>query len=409
MIKKILILLLSLMILTPDVSAASKSVKSLKEQKSKVDKNVANTNKKLKAAQIEAKKSLSALNEISAEIKSQRKVISSLNNEITRLKKEENKLTRKIEQAEQELKIKKGDYAKSMQSLYRKNSGYDIFVFLFSASSFTQTLRRARYLKEFSTWRKNQAIEIMRQQEELEKKREELQALRKEKNKTLSQRTAEAEKLKVKENKQKAVVNKANKNEKALRKELEKQKKQAAELNREIERLIAEEARKSAQGSSSGAKSDTYGGYMMTKDEQVLAKNFVQNKGKLPMPLSGKYLIVGHYGTQQHQDLKYVQVNNSGIIIKTVPGTSARSVFDGVVTRIFVLPGYNSSVIVRHGNYLTIYSNLKEVYVKTGDKVKTRQEIGKIYSDPEDNNSTLLHFQLWKETQKLNPELWLGE
>ena len=153
MIKKILILLLSLMILTPDVCAASKSVKSLKEQKSKVDKNVANTNKKLKAAQIEAKKSLSALNEISAEIKSQRKVISSLNNEITRLKKEENKLTRKIEQAEQELKIKKGDYAKSMQSLYRKNSGYDIFVFLFSASSFTQTLRRARYLKEFSTWR----------------------------------------------------------------------------------------------------------------------------------------------------------------------------------------------------------------------------------------------------------------
>lgn len=127
------------------------------------------------------------------------------------------------------------------------------------------------------------------------------------------------------------------------------------------------------------------------------------------MPLSGRYMIIGHFGRQQHSELKYVQVNNSGIIIKTLPGTEARSVFDGVVTKIFVVPGYNSSVIVRHGNYLTIYSNLSEVYVKVGSKVKTRQAIGRIYSDPEDNNSTLLHFQLWKETAKQNPELWLDK
>lgn len=412
MINRIFIILLTLMIALPQPAVSqSKNVSTLKAEQKEVERKVANTNKRLKAAEREAKKSLSALNQISAEIKQQRKEISKLNTEINKIQREENSLTSKINKLEKELQSKKQDYAKSMQSLYRKNSGYDIFVFLFSANSFSQTLRRARYLKEFSTWRKNQANEIIAQQEELEEKRKELQQLRLEKKKVVSKRRAETDKLKTKENKQRTVVNKAKKNESALRKELDRQKKQAAELNRKIEKLIAEEAMKSnkANNSNPEAKADTYGGYKMTKDEQELAANFVQNKGKLPMPLSGRYMIVGHYGKQQHQELKYVQVNNSGIIIKTVPGTSARSVFDGVVTRIFVLPGYNSSVIVRHGNYLTIYSNLKEVYVKTGEKVETRQAIGKIYSDPDDDNSTLLYFQLWKETVKQNPELWLGE
>ncbi|MBP3353757.1 MAG: peptidoglycan DD-metalloendopeptidase family protein [Bacteroidales bacterium] len=408
MIKKVVLIFLSVLIFLPVSPAQSSKVSSLQKQQKEAQQKVATTNKKLKEAQKKAKKSLNELNVITAEIKAQRKTIGKLNNEIERLRREEKALTRKINLLEQDLQNKKQDYAKSMQSLYRKNSGYDLFVFLFSANSFSQTIRRVRYLKEFSSWRKHQAQLIMEQQDELNKKRKELQDLRADKNSTVKKHTAEQEKLKQKESKQRTVVNNAKKNEKALLKELERQKKEAAELNRQIEKLIAEEARKS-NSKSEGAKSDAYGGYKMTKDEQELAASFAQNKGKLPMPLSGKYMIVGHFGKQQHQELKYVQVNNSGIVIKTVPGTVARSVFDGVVTKIFVLPGYNSSVIVRHGNYLTIYSNLKEVHVKTGDKVKTRQSIGKIYSDPEDDNTTLLHFQLWKETTKLNPELWLGE
>ncbi len=410
-IKRILILFFALLIIAPEVSAASKSVNTLKAEKSKTDKKVADTNKKLKAAQKEAKKSLSALNEITAEIKEQRKSIKKINTEITRLNNEEKELTKKIEEAEKKLQEKKEDYAQSVRAIYRKNLGYNAFAFLFSANTFSQAIRRARYLKEFSTLRKDQANEIKKGQEELESKRSELQNLKAQKNSNLAKLEQENKNLKAKENKQKEVVNKANQNESALRKELDRQKKEAAALKKEIEKLIAEEAKKSMQNKSQsqGAKSDTEGGYVMTKEEQVLAKNFAENKGKLPMPLSGKYMIVGHYGKQQHQDLKYVQVENSGIVIKTKPETLARSIFKGVVTKIFVTPGYNSSVIVRHGNYLSIYSNLKEVYVKTGDKVDTRQNIGKIYSDPEDDNSTLLHFQLWKERTKLDPELWLGK
>lgn len=385
----------------------SSRMSDLKKQQKEAQQRVANTSKKLKAAQSSAKKSLSQLNQITAEIALQKKEINKINDEINKLQKQERGLTQKINTLEKTLDEKKRQYALAIQSIYRQNSGYETLIFLFSANTFSQTIRRIRYLKEFSAWRRTQAEEIKAQQEDLVKKRAELAQLRKERKAALDKRQEEAEKLKKKEADQKVVVNNLKKNEKALRNELQRQKKQAAELDRKIEQLIAEEARKSNQSSGTDRKPQNYGGYSMTKDEQVLAKNFEQNKGKLPMPLSGRYMIIGHYGRQQHSELKYVQVNNSGIIIKTVPGTEARSVFDGVVTKIFVVPGYNSSVIVRHGNYLTIYSNLSEVYVKVGSKVKTRQALGKIYSDPEDNNTTLLHFQLWKETAKQNPELWL--
>lgn len=406
MIRHIIILLTLALSVMPAYPQSSR-MNDLKKQQKEAKQKVATTSKKLKEAQLSAKKSLSRLNQITAEISLQRKEINKINAEISKLQKQERGLTSQINTLDASLKEKKREYALAIQSIYRQNSGYETLIFLFSANTFSQTIRRVRYLKEFSAWRKTQAEEIKARQEELVKKRSELAKLRQERKAALEKRQQETEKLKGKEADQKVVVNNMKKNEKALRNELQRQKKQAAALDRKIEQLIAEEARKSNQSTSQERKPQNYGGYSMTKDEQVLAKSFEQNKGKLPMPLSGRYMIVGHFGRQQHSELKYVQVNNSGIIIKTLPGTEARSVFDGVVTRIFVVPGYNSSVIVRHGNYLTIYSNLSEVYVKAGSKVKTRQALGKIYSDPEDNNSTLLHFQLWKETTKQNPEIWL--
>ncbi|MGL5894199.1 MAG: murein hydrolase activator EnvC family protein, partial [Bacteroidales bacterium] len=123
----------------------------------------------------------------------------------------------------------------------------------------------------------------------------------------------------------------------------------------------------------------------------------------------GSYTIIGRFGTQQHKDHKFVTTENKGIDILVKSGTDARAAFEGVVSKVFVVPGYNNSIIVRHGNYLTVYSNLSQVYVKAGDKVSTRQVLGRIYSDPDENNKSVLHFQLWKETTKLNPELWLAK
>ena len=221
--------------------------------------------------------------------------------------------------------------------------------------------------------------------------------------------------------------------QKQLKEELRKKQQQANALNRQIEKQIAEEiARAEAEAKAARERerrarekakaegkepvkepvqeervADTKGGYAMTRAEKKLSDDFAGNRGRLPFPVAGRYTIVGTFGEQQHQELKYVRTNNSGIDIQTNPGAEARAVFNGEVTRVFVVPGYNNSVIIRHGNYLTVYSNLSQVYVKAGDKVSTRQTIGKIFTDTESGNATILHFQLWKEKTKLNPTPWL--
>ena len=264
-----------------------------------------------------------------------------------------------------------------------------------------------------------------------------MEKTRAEKRALLGTRHEESKKLQSEEAVQKEEVQQLNKKQKDLKAELRKKQKQAEALNRQIEKLIAEEiaraeaearaAREKAERaareqaakrkSSGGNTADkpmreervaaTKGGYAMTKEERQLSDNFGSNRGKLPYPVTGRYTVVATFGEQQHSELKYVRTSNSGIDIQTAPGADARAVFNGVVTRVFVVPGYNNSVIVRHGNYLTVYSNLSQVYVKAGDAVSTRQALGKIYSDPEEGQATILHFQLWKEKTKLNPLLWL--
>ena len=427
-----MIICLMAVVAVTSVAQSSKKVKDLQKQRKEALQSIAKTDKELKTTKKSALQSLHQLNKLTAEITKHKEVIAALNAEISNINKQERKINETISRLEKDLNAKKEAYAKAIRGIAGRNSGYETLMFVFSSNSLNQSYRRIRYLREYSAWRKKEAIKISEQQAELEKKKAELAKTRSEKNAMLGKRTDAANKLKQKEKSQKEVVADLKKKEKELQKELNAQRKQAAALNRRIEQLIAEEARKAAEearraaeaakkatnadkksGKNASAgevrKSQTKGGYAMTKDELELSNSFSQNKGRLPMPLSGKYMIVGHFGQQQHQELKYVQVNSSGIDIQTTPGTTARSVFNGVVTRVFVMPGYNSSVIIRHGNYLTIYSNLSEVFVKAGDKVTTRQSIGRIYSDPEENNRTVLHFQLWKETTKLNPEPWLNK
>ena len=415
------ILIISLLVVVAEISVAQsfKKVKDLQKQRTETLQSIAKTDKALKTTKKSALQSLHQLNKLTAEITKHKEVIAELNAEITEINRQERRINDTISRLEKDLDAKKEAYAKAIRGMAVRHSGYETLMFVFSSNSLNQSYRRIRYLREYSAWRKKQAIKISEQQDELEKKKAELAKTRSEKNAVLDKRTDAADKLKQKEGAQKEVVADLKKRERQLQKELTAQKKQAAALNRRIEQLIAEEARKAAEAAKKAGeknaagggtrKSQTKGGYAMTKDELELSNSFSQNKGRLPMPLSGKYMIVGHFGQQQHQELKYVQVNSSGIDIQTTPGTTARSVFNGVVTRVFVMPGYNSTVIIRHGNYLTIYSNLSEVFVKAGDKVTTRQSIGRIYSDPEEDNRTVLHFQLWKETTKLNPEPWLNK
>ncbi|MBO1734913.1 MAG: peptidase M24 [Coprobacter sp.] len=398
------------------------SMKDLKQQQREALKAIEETSKKLASTKKNARNSLYELNAITSEIKTQRGIIETLNKEISMVNRRNRAVSDTIYLLQKELNAKKASYAKAVRGMGHRHSEYDELMFIFSASSLSQSYRRVRYLKEYSAWRKRQASEIISRQEELKVQKAKLERIIAEKKALLGERNVEAEKLKKKENSKRSIVADLKKQEKSLQRDLKKRQQQADALNRKLEQLIAEEERKAAEraaklaqkestgkkGSEAASKPKSTGGYKMTKEEQALSGSFEKNKGRLPFPLSGSYRIVGHFGMQQHPELKYVKINNNGIEIQTTPGNVAKTVFGGVVSRVFVTPGYNTSVIVRHGNYLTIYANLSEVYVKAGDKLSARQSVGKIYSDPEEGNRTILHFQIWKERTKLDPEQWIN-
>lgn len=435
----------------------SSKVKQLENQRKKALEEIEMTNQLLNETKKTARSSLNRLNLISNQILSRKKVISILNQEIGGIDTQINKMRREVNRLEQELKVKQKNYGKSAKGMYKRRKSQDKLLFILSADNFAQSLRRMRYLREFADWQKRQAAEIVVKQKEIEEKRSALEKTRKNKQVLLGSRENENQKLQTEESSQKTEVQQLNKKQRDLQAQLKKKKQQADALNQQIEKQIAieiaraeEEARiarqkaereraekarlareareiRKKQAAASGKKiveekeepepepepiraervAEVKGGYAMTREEKKLSDNFAGNKGRLPFPVTGRHTIVGTFGEQQHQDLKYVRTNNSGIDIQTSPGADARAVFNGEVTRVFVVPGYNNSVIVRHGNYLTVYSNLSQVYVKAGDRVSTRQSIGKIFTDTEDGNATILSFQLWKEKTKLNPATWL--
>lgn len=433
---------------------SSSRMKELERQRKKALEEIEMTNQLLNETSTSARNSLGRLNLLSQQVLSRKKVINLLNDEIAAIDAQMNRMNNEIAGLQGELKVKQKNYGKSVQGMFKRRSSQDRLLFILSAESFAQSVRRFRYLREYADWQKHQAEEIVSKQKVITVKQQALEKTRTEKQSLLGVRERESTKLQAEESSQKVEVQALDKKKRELQADLKKKQQQATALNRQIEKQIAEEiaraealaereraekaraererARKRAvEAEKAGRKQDTEkvaepqpepepepeaepervaatkGGYAMTKAERKLSGDFESNRGRLPFPVSGRYSIVARFGEQQHQELKYVRTNNSGIDIQVSPKTDARAVFNGEVTRVFVVPGYNNSVIIRHGNYLTVYSNLVDVYVKAGDKVSTRQAIGRVYSDAEDGNISILHFQLWKEKTKLNPSSWL--
>ncbi|MGL5788141.1 MAG: murein hydrolase activator EnvC family protein [Bacteroidales bacterium] len=439
--KKLICLFLSLFLFVPVLfSQAQKQIKELENKRKAALEQIEITGKLLNTNKKDVTSTLNRLQLLGKQIEVRRNYVQALNGEINILDRQLRKTNQEIKDLQYELSMKKQNYAKAMQGMSKRKSSYDKLMFIFSADNFSQSYRRIRYLREYAVWRRIQSEEIIEKTQLMENKRKELEGTKKNKELLLSERAGEQRKLESEEADAKEVSKELNKKRRELQAQLKKQKQQSDALNRKIQQIIEEEARRAAEEARRAAEaarkaeearrraeankksqsgqqapqpqervSESKGGYAMTKEEQQLSSGFGANRGRLPMPIKGKYMIIGRFGIQQHKEHKFVQTENKGIDILTTTGTDARAVFDGVVSRVFVVPGFNNTVIVRHGNYLTVYSNLSQVYVKAGDKVKTSQSVGAIYSDPDQGNRTVLHFQLWKETTKLNPELWLNK
>ena len=297
-------------------------------------------------------------------------------------------------------------------------------MFIFSADNLSQTYRRLRYVQEYANYQRLQGIEIERKQKQVQAKKAELETTRAAKEKLLKESEAEKKKLEKQEKDKQGILDGLKRKQKGIQNEINKKRKSAQKLNAQIDKLIEaeiekarkradEEARRKAKGqdSKSGKKPDqpsagktgTVDKFNMNTEDRQLSGSFEKNKGILPMPITGPYVVVGRYG--QYAVTKNVRLDNKGIDIRGKAGAKARAIFDGEVSAIFKYNGLNN-VLVRHGNYISVYCNLSSVSVSKGKKVKTKDEIGTIHKDASGN--AVLHFQLRKETTKLNPEVWLG-
>lgn len=382
----------------------SQTVSELQAKKKKALENLELTSSLIEKTSKSKTKTLTQLNLLNAEIKQRQGVINTLNAEIRGINKDLNKLRNETNKLQQQLDTLKKEYAKLMYHTYYKKSKYDELMFVLSAKDFAESFRRYRYIKQYSEYCQKKTQEINDTKTALNEKLKQTEKVRGERLKVLNERKKENTKLQNEKNKQNKLIKDLKKKEKQLKAELKKQQKIANKLNEQIEKKIAEEAKKSSKPSSSGGGKT----YALTKEEKLLSGNFEKNQGRLPWPVL-KGIVVGHFGIHPHPVLKHVTTNNKGIYIQCPKGSKARAVFDGEVTQVFTIAGSNKTVIIKHGLYRTVYSNLTNVSVKVGQKVKTKDNIGTIYSDSEDGDKTELYFQVWKDRNIHNPENWLAK
>ena len=371
---------------------AADNVKDLKKKQQKLQEEIEQTNKMLKQTKKDEKATVNKLQLLGQNIKSQKKLIRTLDNEILALNAEMNALGATRDSLQRILIGYKADYAQMVRECHYAQLQQSPLLFLLSSDSFQQLARRARYLQEFAHYRQEQVRRIENTQAEIDTQNDLLKANKHDKLVVLDTRKREQDKLVRDEKKQKNMLNQLKSKEKDLSKQLKQQQKKVAELNKKIDDLVRQQSDKASKTT-------------MTKEQQLLAGGFEKNKGRLPWPVE-KGMISGHFGKQQHPVYEHVIMDNTGIYIQTTAGMKARAVYAGEVTSCFMVAG-TYAVIIQHGNYRTVYSNLSKLNVKQGDKVETKQAIGTIFTDPEQDQKTELYFRVYKDKDILNPELWI--
>lgn len=407
--------------------AQTAKIKELEQQRKDALREISNTDQLLRDTKKTTSTLLDRVKLISNQIFSRQKVLGLLEQEVNGISAEQIKIENEVAALEAELKEKQASYAKAIDAMQRNRQGENKLLFVLSGKSLTESYRRMQYLREYSEWRSKQADEIKEQSAKLKERKEALTKVKSEKVTLIGLRSTEQENLKKEEVNYQQEVNEAQNKQKDLQKILTQKRQQAEALDRQIAKLIAEEvarqereAKRKAEekARAEAAKNKTRvrpsdnkkatrseALATVTPENITLSNNFAANKGKLPYPISGNYTITTRFGTHQHSKWN-VTTSSSGIDIRSQAGADAKAVFNGEVTYVAAIPGYNTCIIVRHGNYYTFYGNIQSIYVKQGDSVKTGQSLGKVYTDP-DTGYSQIHFQLWQGTNKMNPEPWL--
>lgn len=383
----ILHILLLLALVTP-----AQSVKELQKQQRELQQQLEETSKMLKQTKQNETATVNKLNLLNNDIQTRKKLIRNIQSEINGLNGEMGQLRAKRTELQQQLEDCKEDYARLVRETHYADIQQSPFLFLLSAESFQQLVRRIRYMQEFATYRKEQVRQIEQLQADIDIQNHLLEQRKNDRSLALKSQKREQDKLTADEKKQKSMLQSLKKKEKNLLAKQQEQQKKVDALNKKIEEMIAKQVRTTTT---------------LTKEQQLIAGGFEANQGRMPWPVEKGY-ISGYFGKHKHPVHEHVTVDNKGIYLQTVQGASARAIYEGEVTWCAQMNG-NYAVIIQHGNYRTVYSPLKTIKVKQGDKVTAKQAIGTIYTDSSEDNKTELYFQLYKDRSILNPSLWLAQ
>ena len=454
-----LLLVSSLLALTPEAAAQgrkSKTLQRLEQERKQLLRSIEASDKKLQQLRRDTRNEEQTLRTVKEQVEQRRQVVAVLGNEVSGLQARIDTLSGHIGRLHRREGALLLRYRAALVQLQRIDTHIDPVLFVLSSQNPAEARERQRFLSRYSKAVREASVALRTTRTEIEATKAEVGRTHSEKEQLLSLREAEKKKLEAEEQQRAAQVKDLQGKQQVLAQDLSKQKQKAEDLDRKIQaqveaEIIAaqrraaelqrrrEEARRRRQsqrtqptpppstgrsGRGKGTtppppppppaddepeerRAATPGGYAMDANERALASSFAQNKGRLPAPIRGSYSILRTFGVHQHSEHNRVQVNSSGVDFGVNGDSRAYAVFSGVVSRVFVIPGYGTAVILRHGNYLTVYANLSSVTVSTGSRVSTGQSIGSVGASPDGSSGRLLHFQLWHERTKLNPLAWI--
>jgi len=369
----------------------------LEQRKGKTQAEIEYTNRLLEETQQKKQNSLNRVRILNKRIQLRNQLLRSINQEISICNDDIDHKRKLIVELENDMDIVKRQYEMLVQFTFWNKNKNDWLMFILSADNFNMAYKRMKYIQQYARHRKEQAMLIKFMQNDLKIEINELEKILLQKEALATQKAGENRNLEREKRGKDRMVQELSGQEKELKNRIAENQKIARKLEKEIAAIIK-------TGASKGRSRNMYD--QLTPEEKLISDNFQGNKGKLPWPTE-RGIVTSRFGKHQHAVLKQVTVQNDGIDISTVQGAEARALFDGVVSKVVAILGANYTVIIRHGNFLTVYQNLINVRVKPGDEIGVKQILGTIFTE-EDTNSTLLHIEIWKELNKQNPEDWLS-
>lgn len=404
-----LVILIFLGLCQQEICAQTRKTRAqIEKEKADIQKKLLEFDQILKKTSESKKVSVGQLNAVNQQLQNRINYISTLNGEMRILETEIRATEKRIVGLEKDLKNLKEEYAGMVYTSSKLNQGMTMTAFVFSSETFKQFFMRLRYLKQYSDARKKQVDQIQKVSQELIGQRRSLEDKRKDLQAVLSQEQQQKQQLDKAKVEQQRIVNSLNQQEQELRKQIAAAKKQQENLNRMLREIIEEDRKKAeaaARRPSSTANKASGSSIPLTPEAAALSSSFANNRGKLPWPVESGF-ISKPFGTHPHPTVKGITEDNDGVDIQTTPNANVRAVFDGEVIKIGTIPGYGGTIVVRHGEYYTMYSKLKVISVKSGEKVKAKQVLGQVYTNRE--GVAEVHFETWKGLQPMNPSIWLA-